>query len=594
MSPPSNTEKEEQTGTGARRSTRLAIAMPITLSGKDAAGNSFKENTRTIVVNKHGAKIATMHQLVLGTEVEIGNRALGLTARAAVVWAGDKRTPQKYFEAGIQLFKAQDIWGIEFPPGDWQEKPATGASNGKSESAGRPPTGAPAPAAAPPPVAGKSTAAPVPIPSRPGEPAAPKLTAVESAPLQAPSATVRTNAEVERMIERFTRQMESIASQKTKVFEGDLQNASRQIGAETEARLHQASARAEEDAATAARGLAVGVQALEERLQSLRADVEQQSAALAEARRLAGEESETAQRKIREGAWQALETATQELNERIQKDLETVSADFLTGIQSHAQQEQHRILQEQKAALAGEFEKQTDKARKLLTEELKASWQVLAEDAHQQLMAMATTTIESMNSAATEGIKQFRTGLEESAQNAQGPAGEKLQELMGKLADERSSGLVSRLESVGSETQERLLTEVRAKAGEAYSAQLEALASEGLEKIRKEFESLLERTRTQLEEATAVFQNQVMQEAQVKLAYVTERLTEDSATQLATITKENLEMAEAKLQEVKENVVTEAEDAFRARLAEVIAPALKPNDRRSKPRFGPEAPPEKS
>ena len=50
-------EKAESDGAASRRSTRLAIAIPIAFSGKDAAGNAFKENTRTIVVNKHGAKI---------------------------------------------------------------------------------------------------------------------------------------------------------------------------------------------------------------------------------------------------------------------------------------------------------------------------------------------------------------------------------------------------------------------------------------------------------------------------------------------------------------------------------------------------------
>jgi hypothetical protein len=624
MSPASKTEKEEHAGTKARRSTRLAIAIPITLSGKDAAGNSFKENTRTIVVNKHGAKIVTTHQLELGAEVEIDNRALGLTARAGVVWTSDQRTPQKVFEAGIQLFKAQDIWGIEFPPEDWQEGPLAGTAGEKSEK--------PVQAQESRPAAPKAAPAAAPIRTKPAAPTA--APTAKPAPPTAHTPTIDVSAELERMILRFTRQAEGIASRQTKVLEDSLQTLSRQIGSQTEARLRDASAHAEESAANAAHGLAVGIQALEERLQALRADVEAQAGALAEVQKSAAEEAEKAQRNIREASWQALESATEQLSERIQKELETVSGDFLSEIGDRvrektapaveslteeaetrlkarsaelaaefekdlqtilhdsreksaaaASEEVRRIVEEQKAALAREFQERVDEARAMLKEEVKTSWKGLAEDTRRQLMGMATSTAESMNSAAAEGLKQFRAELEKSARRAQEVAEEKLGAHMAKQEQERSASLASRLANLGSETEERIFAETRRKAAEALSVELEKLAAEGMERIRRDFEGLMERNRKELEEATAAFQNQVMQDAQTKISYVTERLTEDSASQLAVITRENVEMAGAKLEEAKEKIVSESEDAFRARLAEVIAPALKPNDRRSKPRF---------
>jgi hypothetical protein len=221
----------------------------------------------------------------------------------------------------------------------------------------------------------------------------------------------------------------------------------------------------------------------------------------------------------------------------------------------------------------------------MLNEDVKTSWKGLAEDTRRQLMGMATSTAESMNSAAAEGLKQFRAELEKSARRAQEVAEEKLGAHMAKQEQERSASLASRLANLGSETEERIFAETRRKAAEALSVELEKLAAEGMERIRRDFEGLMERNRKELEEATAAFQNQVMQDAQTKISYVTERLTEDSASQLAVITRENVEMAGAKLEEAKEKIVSESEDAFRARLAEVIAPALKPNDRRSKPRF---------
>ena len=55
----------ETPGPEGRRSTRLSIAIPITISGKDAGGASFRENVHTLVVNTHGAKVITCHELTL-------------------------------------------------------------------------------------------------------------------------------------------------------------------------------------------------------------------------------------------------------------------------------------------------------------------------------------------------------------------------------------------------------------------------------------------------------------------------------------------------------------------------------------------------
>ena len=114
-------------GPEGRRSTRLPIAIPITISGKDAGGASFRENVHTLVINTHGAKIVTCHQLALGVEILMENRGLIRSVRANVVWVGKKPGPSGLFEVGVQLHQAQNIWGIEFPPDDWQAEVPAGA-----------------------------------------------------------------------------------------------------------------------------------------------------------------------------------------------------------------------------------------------------------------------------------------------------------------------------------------------------------------------------------------------------------------------------------------------------------------------------------
>ena len=68
-------------GIAGRAIAPLAIAIPITLSGKDANGVEFTEKTRTIVIDKFGGKIATKCVLSLGSEMTLHNPIVGQTAR---------------------------------------------------------------------------------------------------------------------------------------------------------------------------------------------------------------------------------------------------------------------------------------------------------------------------------------------------------------------------------------------------------------------------------------------------------------------------------------------------------------------------------
>ena len=102
-----------------RRSTRLTIAIPIFISGADALGQEFRESAHTLVVNKHGAKIVTSHKLAIGTEIMIENPAVGGAAKAVVLALGAPNGPADLPEVIVQLFEAQNIWGIDFPPEDW-------------------------------------------------------------------------------------------------------------------------------------------------------------------------------------------------------------------------------------------------------------------------------------------------------------------------------------------------------------------------------------------------------------------------------------------------------------------------------------------
>ena len=108
-------------GIADRAVATLPIAIPITLSGKDASGVEFTEKTRTIVIDKFGGKVASKYVLSLGSEMTLHNPIVGQTGRIRVVWVGEKQANGDAHEIGVQLLGSQNVWGIEFPTYDLRE-----------------------------------------------------------------------------------------------------------------------------------------------------------------------------------------------------------------------------------------------------------------------------------------------------------------------------------------------------------------------------------------------------------------------------------------------------------------------------------------
>ena len=115
-------DEPEIPGVVGRRSARLSIIVPITVHGTDAAGQSFKENTWTISVNKHGGRIATFHRLAVDDQVLIENPLLARTARGRVNRICEKRFAEDPFEVCVELLEAQNVWGVRLPPEDWAKE----------------------------------------------------------------------------------------------------------------------------------------------------------------------------------------------------------------------------------------------------------------------------------------------------------------------------------------------------------------------------------------------------------------------------------------------------------------------------------------
>ncbi|MDE3181703.1 MAG: hypothetical protein KGM47_18815 [Acidobacteriota bacterium] len=112
----------EDAGANRRRSTRLFVAVPVVISGKDARGEQFREDTWTTVINKQGASIATSQELVPGSEIVIENPPLRIQVKARVVQFSEKSSPPGVNHAGVELLEPKNVWGIQYPPVDWRRE----------------------------------------------------------------------------------------------------------------------------------------------------------------------------------------------------------------------------------------------------------------------------------------------------------------------------------------------------------------------------------------------------------------------------------------------------------------------------------------
>lgn len=100
-----------------RRSDRLLLTIPIRVEGSNPKGQKFTEETRTLVVNRHGARIQLNHLVAPGTVVQIVNIAARRQAEFRVIGPTQPISDQGG-EWGVECQDSRgNIWGIDFPPG---------------------------------------------------------------------------------------------------------------------------------------------------------------------------------------------------------------------------------------------------------------------------------------------------------------------------------------------------------------------------------------------------------------------------------------------------------------------------------------------
>jgi hypothetical protein len=104
--------------TGRRRSMRVLLSVPIQVSGKDKDQQDIDEETRTLVVNAHGALISLAAKVTPGQQITVANRSTRKSMECRVVHLGNVSGGK--VQTGIEFVTpCGSFWQIDFPPDDW-------------------------------------------------------------------------------------------------------------------------------------------------------------------------------------------------------------------------------------------------------------------------------------------------------------------------------------------------------------------------------------------------------------------------------------------------------------------------------------------
>lgn len=99
---------------GLRRSDRIAKEVGILLIGWDAQGRQFMEQTKTVVLSRHGAGMVSTHKLAAEQELTIVHQESKKETEIRVV--GQMGCEGDSYTYGVAfLDPAVDFWGVEFP-----------------------------------------------------------------------------------------------------------------------------------------------------------------------------------------------------------------------------------------------------------------------------------------------------------------------------------------------------------------------------------------------------------------------------------------------------------------------------------------------
>ena len=106
---------------GVRRSSRIPKEIAILLTGSDIEGKVFSEQTKTVLLSRHGAGIVSRYKL--SAEQELILRRLDTNKETEVRLVGQIGVEGEVYTYGVAfLDSTNDFWGMQFPTPSEEEK----------------------------------------------------------------------------------------------------------------------------------------------------------------------------------------------------------------------------------------------------------------------------------------------------------------------------------------------------------------------------------------------------------------------------------------------------------------------------------------
>jgi len=611
MSPPPKEDYAEVPSAVGRRSVRLPISVPSIIRGVDTSGQKFKENTWTISVNKQGAKIATFHQLQIGDEITIENPILGRASKGHVVRVVERHFPEDPFEVGVELNEPQNVWGVKFPPDNWQQDGS--ASLGGRAVEGTPGTASPPRvpraglSATPQPVeAPRPTAAPPAPPQEAGEHAegAAKAGLKAEAPSRGPAEPAQPS------IAKPPDEAESGKSASVREAEGLLE--------EKESRL---------------RSLRQEFDALSNSLRASQADLETVLARFQELQRNWQPELNRAQDQMQQFSREAIRSATAQAEVELRARMEEVSSHFIEETRKRLQAEAGAVIEASSqqasvrlaplveeylsktepqlaarqagagaAAQAGEHIGQLlqtalaefgEKLRKTADETaatLRPEMEKPLENLAAQLTAQVAQTFQEQAQGAAQtaeqSLQENLRKIQESVQEEIAGARAKAREICGQEIDAASKATAQNAEAMresmrlageeGVKKMREAQAETQSWADDAalkFRKQAGELSTAALEGLKHYTEVQSQGLQTELQSAIARVQDKAVQDATERLEKTMDELMASSARLLQTQTDDSLKQAADKLKTLGKQSENEAKKQLAA-LAQSIRETL--------------------
>lgn len=108
---------------GVRRSSRIPKEIAVLLTGSDIEGKVFSEQTKTVLLSRHGAGIVSRYKL--SAEQELILRRLDTNKETEVGLVGQIGVEDDVYTYGVAfLDSTTNFWGIQFPAPSKEEQQA--------------------------------------------------------------------------------------------------------------------------------------------------------------------------------------------------------------------------------------------------------------------------------------------------------------------------------------------------------------------------------------------------------------------------------------------------------------------------------------